>query len=304
VYQRLPGSGGRLTGVAVEDQLKAYAERVDVRLEALLPPVTERPEILHEAIRYSCLAPGKRLRPAMCMAAAEAAGGEAAMALDAGCAIEMVHAFSLIHDDLPAIDDDDLRRGRPTCHVKFTEGIAILAGDALFSLAFSTMATSSSEAARSLRAVQVLARSSIRLVEGETADILSEGTPVDIATLEFIHANKTGALIAASCEIGAILAGTDPGHVGCLRDYGAQVGLAFQIADDLLNETSTPERLGKAAGSDRERGKATYPALFGIEGSRKAALDAAERGLGCLEGLPGDTSFLRDLAIYTVERLH
>jgi geranylgeranyl diphosphate synthase type II len=256
-------------------------------------------------MRYSCLAPGKRLRPVVCLASAEAVGGDPLVALDAACAIEMVHCFSLIHDDLPAIDNDDLRRGAPTCHVKFGEAVAILAGDALFSLAFDTIANMAGDPARILKSIAALTRAtgSDGLVAGETMDILSEGKPVDLETLEAIHTMKTGALIAASCEIGGLLGGGTPDQIAGLREYGEQVGLAFQIADDLLNETSTPEQLGKAAGSDRERQKMTYPALYGLEGSRRAALAAAQRGIECVRELPYDTQFLRELAEFSVERL-
>ncbi len=245
------------------------------------------------------------MRPALAMASAEAVGAEALSVLDAGCAIEFVHCFSLIHDDLPAIDNDDLRRGLPTCHKAFGEAVAILAGDALFALAFDTIARGPWHPERSVKAVASLTRSTgtYGLVGGETLDILSEGKPVDAETLKLIHERKTGALIAASCEIGALLGGADDAQCSRLYEYGACVGLAFQIADDLLNETSTPEQLGKAAGSDRERGKATYPALIGMEASRRAAFDAVARGIDCLEGI-SHPEFLEDIARYSVERLH
>jgi len=293
-----------MRAVGVPTQLKAYAERVNARLADLLPPENKPPAPLHAAMRYSCLAPGKRLRPALAMAAAEASGGDPATVLDAACAIEMVHCFSLIHDDLPALDDDDLRRGMPTCHVKFGEAVAILAGDALFALAFDTLGHLPIPADRALRAVRLLtgATGSDGLVAGETTDILSEGTPVDAETLERIHALKTGALIAASCEIGVVVSGGADEDASRLREYGAAIGLAFQIADDVLNETSTPEQLGKAAGSDRARQKATYPALYGLDRSREAAREAADRGIALLEGLP-HPELLRDLARFSVERL-
>lgn len=286
-------------------QLKAYAERIDRRMAELLPSNQSTPILLHEAMHYSCLAPGKRLRPAMAMACAEAVGGDPMLVLDAGCAIEFVHCFSLIHDDLPAIDNDDLRRGVPTCHKAFGEAIAILAGDALFALAFDTLARGPWSAERRVLAIASLTKASGSegLVGGETLDILCEGKPIDADTLLMIHSRKTGALIAASCEIGAILAGADERQSTSLSEYGAAIGLAFQIADDVLNETSTPEKLGKAAGSDRERGKATYPALIGIEASRQAAFDAAQHGINRLQGV-ADGSFLAEIARYSVERLH
>jgi geranylgeranyl diphosphate synthase, type II len=285
-------------------QLKAYSEPVDARLRQLLPSVEIPPTELHAAMRYSCLAPGKRLRPVLCMAAASSLGVGSGSVIDAACAIEMVHCFSLIHDDLPAIDNDDLRRGVPTLHVKYGEALAILAGDALFALALQTLASSPHEPAQVVRAVQRLtvASGSDGLVGGEVADVLSEGKAADRQTLAFIHSRKTGALIAASCEIGGILAGGSEPECAGLKRYGDSIGLAFQIADDVLNETSTPEQLGKAAGSDRERRKATYPSLYGVEESRRLADQAVEEALSSLGERPDP--FLSELAKYAVERLH
>jgi len=238
------------------------------------------------------------------MACAQAVGADPNSVVDGGCAIEFVHCFSLIHDDLPAIDNDDLRRGVPTCHKAFGEATAILTGDALFALAFDTLANGPWTADQRVRAIASLTKAtgSDGLVGGETLDILSEGVAISFETLQIIHARKTGSLIAASCEIGAILAGADAEQCARLYQYGVAIGLAFQIADDLLNETSTPEQLGKAAGSDRERGKATYPALIGIPASRKAALQAVDQGLSCLEGLP-NAQFLTDIARFSIHRL-
>lgn len=237
------------------------------------------------------------------MASAEAVGARGDSVLDASCALEMVHTFSLIHDDLPAIDDDDLRRGLPSCHKLFGEAIAVLAGDALFALAYETLASSphgADEVVLSLRLLSVAAGSD-GLVGGEVVDVISEGLSVDRETVEFIHSHKTGALIAASCQIGAILGGGSAAEIQALASFGRDVGLAFQIADDLLNELSNAETLGKAAGSDRRLQKATYPALFGIEGAAKAANRCVESAIGHLEGLPADN--LRDLARFAVERV-
>jgi geranylgeranyl diphosphate synthase type II len=307
--------------VPPEIQLKAYADAVNARLDQLLPPSYVVPFELHEAMRYSCLSPGKRLRPALCMASAEAVGAHAEPVLDAACAIEMVHCFSLIHDDLPAIDDDDLRRGQPTCHKRFGEAIAILAGDALFSLAFEVLSHMSFGAVRLrrtggrnapatgndgvLRAVQVLTKAtgSDGLVGGEVVDVLSEGVSIDIERLQYIHSRKTGALMAASCQIGAILGGGTPEEVESLGVFGQRVGLAFQIADDILNETSNPERLGKAVGSDRERAKATYTLLFGLEPARRLAEETATQAKAALDGIR-EAGFLHELADFTVQRLH
>jgi len=296
--------------VPLEIQLKAYADAVNARLDQLLPPLDATPTELHEAMRYSCLAPGKRLRPALCMASAKAAGGSAESVLDAACAIEMVHCFSLIHDDLPAIDDDDLRRGLPTCHKRFGEAIAILAGDALFSLAFEVLSHSpstpnpqSSVLGPVLRSVQVLTKAtgSDGLVGGEVVDVLSEGVAVDVERLKFIHSRKTGALMAAACRIGAILAGGTDEQVSNLGQFGLALGLAFQIADDILNETADPITIGKAVGTDRDRSKATYTSLFDLKESRRLAEDAAMAAKRALAGL-GDKAFLSQLADFAVRR--
>jgi geranylgeranyl diphosphate synthase type II len=286
----------------VESRLKAYAEDVERRMEVLLPAATESPTELHEAMRYSALAPGKRLRPALVLASCESVGGDRSAALDAACAIEFVHAFSLVHDDLPALDNDVLRRGQPTCHVKFGEAVAILTGDALFALALHCVAQSDGRPVDLLRVSAVLAAAASKLVNGETIDILSENRQISPTTLRLIHERKTGALISASCEIGAILGGGDEGQIACLRRFGEKVGLAFQIADDVLNATSSAAALGKAAGSDRDRGKATYPALHGLDASREAAHRAADDGIDELSELP-NASALIELARFSVERL-
>lgn len=278
--------------------LKAYAGRVDVRLAELLPPATDLPSPLHEAMRYSALAPGKRIRPALAMACSHAVGGQPDDALDVGCAVELVHVFSLIHDDLPALDNDDLRRGRPTCHVAFGESTAILAGDALFALAFKTLAATGPSA----DAVTLLAETALNLVRGESLDLLSEGQPADARTLEFIHRNKTGALISCACALGAMAGGGSPEDVAALRRYGEQVGLAFQIADDVLNETADAAQLGKSAGSDRDRGKLTYPAVYGLERAVEESERCVRDALAELERFDARADDLRWLARFTVER--
>lgn len=225
--------------------------------------------------------------------------------VDAACAVELVHCFSLIHDDLPCIDDDDLRRGAPTCHVKFGEALALLAGDALFALAFDVLSSARAPAARVNASVRSLAKAagSDGLVGGEVLDVVAEGLPVEEDTLRTIHSLKTGALIAASCEVGGILGGGTGKQRTALRSFGARVGLAFQIVDDVLNEVSTGEKLGKAVGSDRDRRKATYPALLGVSGAKREAerlIDAAIEGLEATKL----TEALAELARYSVTRLH
>ena len=287
----------------IESSLRPYIQEVNARLEVLLPPESEEPSLLHQAMRYSALAPGKRIRPVLTLICAEAVGGQRNDALDAACAVEMIHCFSLIHDDLPALDNDDLRRGLPTCHVKFGESAAILAGDALFALAFEALSHQSCSANITVQCLQILTKSvgSYGLVGGEMIDLLSEGKPVDANTLEVIHRRKTASLIAAACEIGSLF-GPNGGR-DKLRTYGECVGLAFQIADDVLNETATAEQLGKAAGSDRERMKATYPVVYGIEASRAKALELARTASKCVQGLDNET-LLQGIAQYTVERLN
>lgn len=289
--------------VTADAKLAAYATEVDARLDVLLPTAEAHPPELHRAMRYSALAPGKRLRPALCLASAAAVGVASPAALDAACAVEMVHCFSLIHDDLPAIDNDELRRGRPTCHVAFGEAMAILAGDALFALAFQTLAEMEASEAQRARCLACLARASGSggLVGGEVVDVLSEGRPVDGDTLRQIHLGKTGALMGAACEIGAILGGGDESTTRRLAEYGRQLGLAFQIADDVLNEVSSPEALGKASGSDRERAKATYPALYGLDIAREMAREAAQSARAHLVEIPRP-EFLVAMTDFAIER--
>lgn len=285
--------------MTVEATLASWKQQVDASLDRILPSESEMPSRLHAAMRYSALAPGKRIRPLLAMASSIAAGGDAQRALEPGCALELVHAFSLIHDDLPAIDDDDLRRGRPTCHIEFGEGLAILAGDALFALAFEVTARS----LPGTDAVTVLAEASgsYGLVGGEVIDIEGERMSPSQELVELIHRRKTGALIAASCRFGAIAAGSEASRP-TLERIGMDIGLAFQIQDDILNATSTPEALGKSAGSDHARGKQTYPAAYGIEASREAAALHLRTALDLLDQLPGPTEPLRRLAQSAVDR--
>lgn len=290
--------------VDIPQTLEAWRAQIDARLSDWLPKESAPPTELHQAMRYACLAPGKRLRPLLCLASAEAVGAAPEAALDGGCAIEMVHAFSLVHDDLPCIDNDDLRRGQPTCHVKFGEAIAVLAGDALFALAFEVISRSSSRPEACAQATRLLATAagSGGLVGGEVLDVLSEGREVSGDVVDEIHRKKTAALIAASCRIGAVLGGGSEEQCQALEHFGFEIGLAFQIADDILNETSTAEELGKAAGSDRDRKKATYPSVHGLATSSDAARRAVERSLEALGETGLTSAMLKHLATSTVER--
>jgi len=264
-----------------ERDVKAYLEAqrkvVDEALERCLPPAGDHPPRIHEAMRYSVFAGGKRVRPILALAAAEAVGGGSEAVLPAACALEMIHTYSLIHDDLPAMDDDDFRRGRPTCHKVYGEAIAILAGDALLTHAFRVLAdpgvAPGLPAERRVRVICQLAEAagSRGMVGGQVVDIQSEGRDIDLAALRALHARKTGALIRVSVLAGGILAGGDAEGLAALGTYGERIGLAFQVVDDILDVEGATEELGKTAGKDAQKRKATFPAVMGIEASRREA---------------------------------
>ena len=247
---------------------------IDSTLEELLPPESSSPLELHRAMRYTVMAGGKRLRPALCIASYCIYHDNHRAILPVASAIEMAHTYSLIHDDLPAMDNDDFRRGLPSCHKKFGEALAILAGDALLTLAFETIASCAHfEAARLNSAIVRLARAlgtREGMISGQVLDLAAEGRRLDVAELEAIHRSKTGALLSASVWIGAWLAGAGPADLDALLRFGQKIGLAFQIVDDVLDETESKETLGKTAGKDREHRKATYPALVGVDESRRS----------------------------------
>lgn len=289
----------------LSERLSLPLPQIEARLASLLPSADFEPQALAEAMRYSLLAPGKRLRPVLCLESARLISDEATGVLDAACAIEMVHCFSLIHDDLPAIDNDDFRRGKPTCHKAFGEAVAILAGDALFSLAFEVLSVINAPATRVLAAMRELSNCAgvHGLVGGEMLDILKERSEPDLGTVNSIHNRKTAALFAASCAIGAQIAGGTEDQISALRNYGRHLGLAFQIADDLLNETGSAAHIGKSVGSDRERGKQTYPAALGIEAARTAASAECESAIASLEGFKNPELHV-ELARYAIARTH
>jgi geranylgeranyl diphosphate synthase type II len=251
---------------------------LEAALHRALPPETAWPETIHRAVRYSLFAGGKRIRPLLALAAAEAVGGDAADAMSLACAVEMIHTYSLIHDDLPAMDDDDLRRGKPTSHKVYGEAIAILAGDALLTRAFYLMAEVDADAnEEALRrrlfvtTMLAVAAGTTGLIGGQVLDLESEGHAVDAATLERLHRAKTGALLAASVRGGALLAGAGAEDVARLDAYGSAIGLAFQVVDDVLDGTADDAALGKTAGKDEAAGKATYVSVHGLEGARTIA---------------------------------
>jgi len=289
--------------------LSAYmAERaraVDQALDRFLPSEAAPPESLHKAMRYSVFAGGKRLRPVLVAAGAEAVGGTLETVMPAACAVEMIHTYSLIHDDLPAMDNDDFRRGVPTNHKVFGEAIAILAGDALLTLAFRLLGDSAGADARRLRDVFVEvadAAGSAGMVGGQVADIECEGKRVDAVTVDYIHSHKTAALIRASIRSGALLAGATPPQLEALRVAGNALGLAFQIMDDILDITATSEELGKTAGKDQAQQKATYPAVHGLEPSRRRAQALVADAHAALEPFGPRALPLRALGTFIIER--
>ena len=287
--------------------LKDRRALVDAALERFLPPEDTPPPTVHRAMRYSVMAGGKRLRPILVIAGAEAVGGTPATVMPAACALELIHTYSLIHDDLPAMDDDDYRRGRLTNHKVFGEAIAILAGDALLTLAFRLVADNTAlvNDARVLRDVVAEladAAGTSGMVGGQVVDIESEGKAITAETLEYIHRHKTAALIRASLRVGALLAGGDAEAVAAIGEAGSDLGLAFQIVDDILDVEGSLEELGKTAGSDERKQKATYPALHGLEASRRQAKMLIERTKQRLEGFGARAVPLQALADYVVER--
>jgi geranylgeranyl diphosphate synthase type II len=314
---------------ATSDRLEAWLEErrqtVERALEEFLPAAPRVPRVLADAMRYSLFAGGKRLRPMLTLATAEACGelrglgGEDTilrLALPAACALEMIHTYSLVHDDLPAMDNDTLRRGRPTAHVVYGEGFAILSGDALLTEAFSLLAREPSPPdghhgdldARKLRVIQVIAHAAgaAGMVGGQAIDLEAaapHAAPLGDDELRGMHARKTGALIRASALAGAIMAGAEDAAVNAVGMYGANIGLAFQIVDDILDVEGASANLGKTAGKDAAAGKPTYPALFGLEESRRLALDSADRAVAALTqaGLGGQ---LPAIARWVVSRTH
>jgi len=269
---------------------------IDRSLEELLPPDTTPPSELHRAMRYSVLAPGKRLRPALCVASYSIYHEDYRPILPVASSLELAHTYSLIHDDLPAMDNDDFRRGMPSCHRQFGEAIAILAGDALLTLALETIASSVHfEAGRLNHAMARLARAlgtRDGMIAGQVRDLAAEGQQLDVLELEAIHRSKTGALLSTSVWIGAWLGGADASELEALLRFGQKIGLAFQIVDDVLDETASRETLGKTAGKDRERRKATYPALLGIEKSRGSVRKLTEQARDAILPLGGRAELL------------
>ncbi|HLP42312.1 MAG TPA: farnesyl diphosphate synthase [Fibrobacteria bacterium] len=289
------------TVVSVEEYLKQASARTNAALERFLPGENEAPVDLHKAVRYSTFAGGKRLRPALALAAFEALGGEGDDILLAACALEMTHTFSLIHDDLPCMDNDDFRRGRPTNHKVFGEAMAILAGDSLLVYAFELLARTGRP-----ESIATLARAlgTKGMLGGQVVDIQSEGKQVGLEAVNYIHRHKTAALIEASLVLGAQIAGAEPEVVSDIAAFGNKIGLAFQIVDDVLDLEQTTETLGKDAGSDVAKGKATYPAVVGIAQSKVMARQLVDDAKTELRKLPLQGGILELIADYIITRVH
>jgi geranylgeranyl diphosphate synthase, type II len=292
--------------VNLKRYLVARQKLIDRTLDGYLPKANTKPATLHKAMRYSLFAGGKRLRPILCLAAAEACRGKVKNALPLACALECIHTYSLVHDDLPSMDNDDFRRGRPTCHRVFGDGIAVLAGDALLTIAFEivsrTKPTSRYDISVLLREIAVAAGSQ-KLIAGQVADLEAEGKRVKRGQLQFIHQNKTAAMLKSSVRLGAMSANADARKLSGITRFGERLGLAFQIIDDILDVTQTSEVLGKSAGKDVAAKKATYPAVIGLEKSRAEARRLTHQAHDALSVFSdADAEPLHALANYLLER--
>ena len=278
---------------------------IDAALDRLLPAESTTPPSIHTAMRYSVFAGGKRIRPILCLETARIFPENLAAAVQVGCALEFIHTYSLIHDDLPALDNDDLRRGKPTCHKKFNEATAVLAGDALLTLAFEILSSAPLEPARAVQVIREVAAAAGTvngMVGGQVADLEAEGKPTDRATLEYIHRSKTAALIRASVVAGALCGRANREDVARMKRFGENIGWAFQIVDDILDVEESSAALGKTAGKDQAQRKATYPALFGLEKSREIAAEKLKAALNELAHYAARAERLRLLAEFLVAR--
>ena len=292
-------------------ELKSYIKKknqiIDASLERMFQDIHSS-KTLVKAMKYSLMAGGKQIRPVLCLAACEAVGGAPEDALTAACALEMIHTYSLIHDDLPAMDDDELRRGKATCHIAFNEATAVLAGDALLTLAFEMLSSvqfdDGNQAFRWLKVIRLISEAAgyRGMIQGQMLDIASEGIKLSAAQLETMHRLKTGALIETSLACGALLGGADRRQTDLLSDYGRKIGLAFQVADDILNVEGNPALMGKAVGTDRQRHKSTYPSVLGIQAAREFSKKLVQEALQALETFDKQADPLRGIARYIIER--
>jgi geranylgeranyl diphosphate synthase type II len=291
--------------MTLAEYLAHQQDRIDRALQQCVPEESAPPESIHKAMRYSLFAGGKRIRPLLCVASAEAVSDSTDGVESAACALELIHTYSLIHDDLPALDNDDLRRGRPTCHKVFGEAIAILTGDALLTLAFQVLSQLDCPPHRRVQLIDELATAGGTLggmIGGQVSDLEGEGKSPDAALLETIHRAKTGALLKASVRIGAIYAGAEPDRLNALSCYGEHIGLAFQIVDDVLDVEQSSEALGKTAGKDAKQNKITFPAVYGLERSRQMAEQERLAAHLALRPLNDRAQRLRQLADLIVQR--
>ena len=285
--------------------IATQTREVDRALDRLLPKATAKPATIHKAMRYSLFAGGKRMRPALVLAAAEACGGTHEAAMPLACAVECIHTYSLIHDDLPGMDNDDLRRGKPTNHKVFGEGIAILAGDGLLTQAFEIAASCTGWKRYSIKDVVLeiaKASGSLQLIAGQVADLEGEGKKISRAQLKYIHERKTSALLACSVRLGGMSANCTPAQLYALTDFGYHVGLAFQVIDDILDVTQTSEQLGKTAGKDVKAQKATYPSIVGLEKSRVIAAELTAKAEVALQSFRGKAVALEAISDYLLRR--
>ncbi len=289
----------------LDKYLKEKRELIDRGLDTLLAGEDTYPQTIHRAMRYSLFAGGKRLRPVLVLASAESVGGRLEHALNTACAFECIHTYSLIHDDLPAIDNDEFRRGSPTCHKAFGEAMAVLAGDALLTSAFKMIGSTPGVEAEKVMEIIVetaTAAGSTGMIGGQVVDIESEGKDITYPVLEYIHIHKTGRLILASVKSGGILGGAGEEELRALIRYGEAVGLAFQIMDDILDVEGVAEELGKTPGADEVRGKATYPAILGIPEARQRAKELVGAALEAVSGFGASADPLRAIAGYIISR--
>jgi geranylgeranyl diphosphate synthase type II len=299
------GAALRKDDFDLEQFLATRTVAVNRALDQYLPPATARPATIHQAMRYSLFAGGKRMRPALCLAAAAACGGRETEAMPLACAVECIHTYSLVHDDLPAMDNDDYRRGKLTNHKVFGEGVAVLAGDALLTQAFEVAAKCKGWPRYShQRLILELAQAagSLQLIAGQVADLEAEGKKISAGQLQYIHERKTSALLCCSVRLGGMSANCTPSQLQALTDFGYHVGLAFQVIDDILDVTQTSEKLGKTAGKDSKAQKATYPAIIGLEQSRRIAERLTSRAFAALKGFQGKAVALHALAEFLLKR--
>ncbi len=290
---------------SLKSYLASHAKVVDTALDRFLPPATRKPATIHKAMRYSLFAGGKRLRPILCLAAAEACEGKIEAAVPLACAVECIHTYSLIHDDLPAMDNDDYRRGRLTNHKVFGDGMAVLAGDGLLTMAFEILGHAETWPRYDMRAlVRELAHAagSLKLIAGQVADLEGEGRRITEAQLRFIHECKTGALLTTSIRLGGMSANAPASELKALTRFGHALGLAFQVIDDILDVTQTSEKLGKSAGKDVAAKKATYPAILGLAGAKAEARRLTAEAHAALEVFGSRGDRLRELANHLLER--